>query len=131
MTNPPRRGRRPANDGGTERSVRMVALRGFSDADLDGTSLRDGSAAAGVEVAPTAYKFGSKLELRKAIVACVGAAMIEKPHAAPQRETIYAGTALSDAMKALIAIHCDQDAIPRLLLRDASHNPARRHVRHG
>ena len=125
MTHPPRRGRRAANDGETEQSIRAVALRSFADAGFDGTSLRDVAAAAGVDVALISYKFGSKSGLWKAIVARVGATMVEKLQAAPQPETIYAGTALSDAMKAFIAINCDHDAIPRFLLRDASDDPAR------
>lgn len=131
MINTPRRGRRPTNDGDTEQSLQMVALRSFVDAGFDGTSPCDVAAAASVNAALIADKFGSKLELGKAIVARIGAAMIEKLQAAPQPETTYAATALSDAMKALITINCDHGAIPRLLLRDASHNPARPHCRRG
>lgn len=125
MTPASRRGRRPRSDGDTERNIGAVALRRFGDAGFEGTSLRDIAGDAGVDVALVSYRFGSKLGLWKAIVADVGTMMVERLRAVPQAETTDAGTDLLAAMNALIALNCDHDAIPRFLLRDASHDPDR------
>src|SRR3546814_16404936 len=63
-----RRGRRPADHGDTERSIRLAALTRFADPGFDATGLRDIAADAGVDVALISYKFGSKLALWKAVV---------------------------------------------------------------
>lgn len=125
MAEPQRRGRRRANDNRTEKSIGEAALRRFADAGFDGSSLRDIAAEAGVDVALVSYRFGSKLDLWKAIVERVGATMVERLRGVAQTETTDAGSALATAMNALIDINCDDDAIPRVLLRDASHDPER------
>src|SRR3546814_6521026 len=53
-----RRGRRPADHGDTERSIRLAALTRFADQGFDATGLRDIAADAGVDVALMSYKFG-------------------------------------------------------------------------
>src|SRR3546814_10489971 len=77
-----RRGRRPADQGDTERGIRLAALRRFADQGFDRASLRDIAADAGVDAALISYKFGSKLGLWKAVVERVGTVTLEQIAAA-------------------------------------------------
>lgn len=120
-----RRGRRPAEFGDTETSIRLAALQRFACNGYDATSLRNIAADAGVDVALVSYKFGSKLGLWKSIVERVGAAKVERLKAVSQTETTDAAKALATAMSTLIDIDCDNVAVPRFLLRDAGHDPKR------
>lgn len=120
-----RRGRRPADHGDTELSIRRAALRRFADSGFDATRLRDIAADAGVDVALISYRFGSKLGLWKAVVERLGANMLHQLAASAASKTAPPGEALAACMKALIDINCDNESIPRFFLRDAGGDPER------
>ncbi|WOF44147.1 TetR family transcriptional regulator [Sphingopyxis indica] len=120
-----RRGRRPADQGDTERGIRLAALRRFADQGFDRASLRDIAADAGVDAALISYKFGSKLGLWKAVVERVGTVTLEQIAAAAAAKPDRGERPLAAAMEALIDVYCANDTVPRFLLRDAGHDPQR------
>lgn len=120
-----RRGRRPADHGDTERSIRLAALTRFADQGFDATGLRDIAADAGVDVALISYKFGSKLGLWKAVVERVGVVKMEQLRAALSARPDREDRPLVASMEALVDIYLANDTVPRFLLRDASHDPER------
>lgn len=120
-----RRGRRPADHGDTELGIRRAALRHFANSGFDAARLRDIAADAGVDTALISYRFGSKLGLWKTVVEHIGAGMLERLAAAAATEAVVPGETLAAAMDALIAINCDDEAIPRFFLRDTGHDAER------
>lgn len=121
-----RRGRRPADHGDTETSIRRAALRRFAESGFEAARLRDIAADAGVDAALISYRFGSKMGLWKAVVERIGTLMLARlTTAGGASETSPPGIALAEQMKVLIDINCDDDAIPRFFLRDAGGNAER------
>ncbi|WP_067110418.1 TetR/AcrR family transcriptional regulator [Sphingopyxis granuli] len=120
-----RRGRRPADRGDTERTIRRAALRRFADLGFDAAALRDIAADAGVDPAMIAYRFGSKLSLWKAVVEAVGAGKIDMLRRTAAAKASAAASPLAASMEALVDLYCANETVPRFLLRDAGHDPER------
>src|SRR3546814_2616280 len=78
-----------------------------------------------LDVALITYKFGSKLGLWKAVVERVGVVKMEQLRAALSARPDREDRPLVASMEALVDIYLANDTVPRLLLRDASHDPER------
>lgn len=73
-----RRGRRPADHGDTQPVIWGAALRRFAEREFNTPHLPGIAADARVDVALISYRFGSKLELWKAVEERLGADMLTR-----------------------------------------------------
>src|SRR3546814_17791451 len=76
-----RRGRRPAEHGDTERSIRLAALTRVAEQGFHATGPRDLAADAGLDGAPTSYKIASNVDMSNTRVTPAGAVKVEQLYA--------------------------------------------------
>lgn len=113
---PRRRGRPPKGAGQDETGLLLAAARAFSEQGFEGATLRGIAAAAGVDPALIAYRYGGKTALWSAVIedfaeAVRGALAVDR--GAPEAR-------LAALVDALAGLACRRPELGRIILREAT-----------
>jgi AcrR family transcriptional regulator len=115
-----RRGRPPRSEISSTAAILQAALQTFAEHGYDGTNLRQIAASAAIDVALISHRFGSKLELWKAVVDAVADRVMPAIVLVPQHDQPPAsdGVRLHHAMEQLIDIICDTPQLAMFMVKE-------------